>query len=110
MCIICDGKVDRNATTISLYDCPILTSIKPLEKCKNLEMLYFSGYPRLTSLKGIEKCKKLKWLYCFDCPWLDFKNKNFSSNIKKLKILQRSFKKSLFRRRMVMKSIIKYLN
>jgi Leucine-rich repeat (LRR) protein len=138
MCVICEGNVNESTTfidcshcdlltslkglenckalkTLYCFNCPNLTSLEGLENCKALERLDCSYCPLLTSLNGLENCKALKELLCYDCSWLEYENKKyknleFPSNIKKLRILQKSFKKSLFRRRIIKAKIMKEIN
>jgi Leucine-rich repeat (LRR) protein len=94
---------------LDCYNCPLLVSFNCIENCKALVVLYCSYCSLLTSLDCL-RGRNLMYLECNNCTWLNYKNKNYSSNIKKLKILQRSFKRSLFRRRMCRASVLKRLN
>jgi Leucine-rich repeat (LRR) protein len=94
--------------------CPLLSSLEPLKNCDGLQSLFCCGCPLLTSIEPLKKCKSIRELYCSECPWLEYendfsKNPDFPSNIKKLKILQRSCRKFLFRKRTITKLIFKSL-
>jgi Leucine-rich repeat (LRR) protein len=108
-----------------------IMSLTGLENCKELKYLECQDCPRLTTLFG--NFPKLERIWCFNsrlitrielgnkvdivniqhsvgennCPWLNYKNPNFRSNIRKLKILQRIFKRSLFSRNLIRTRIFK---
>lgn len=99
--------------------CPLL---KLPEIPEHLTSVNFSNNRYICS---IPKHGNEESLTCYNCPWLpfhyegthnpydptmgDYINKNYENNIKKLKLLQRVFKKYLFRRTIGLRIILKQL-
>jgi hypothetical protein len=137
MCVICrvnegSNELKEDIVYLVCSNCPKLTFLN-LEKYKALEWLDCRDCPNLTSIKGLENCDSLRWLvcaycprlisvsgidyakiWCRDCPWLNYDDRDdlseYETNIKKLKILQRSFRRSLSIRRIIKASIFKNIN
>ena len=85
----------RNVTRLNCYNCPLLTSLPSLP---NTKYLYCSNCPLLTSLPSLPLVIALN---CWNCKWLDHpNNKDYTKNLKSLKILQ-WYKKNRKARRFV---------
>jgi hypothetical protein len=74
------------------------------ENCFNLKEIHFPLGITLVFCWDCRSLTKLEeigfWSDISGCPWIEFNNEDFFDNIKKLKILQRSCRKYLFRNKM----------
>jgi hypothetical protein len=95
---------------IEIHKCNTLTTFPILEEHKDVSVLICTDCDSLTSFPYFDNLH-LEEYSCYYCPWIHcMDNFNYNYNIRKLIELQRSFRRSLFRRRISMARILKELN
>jgi hypothetical protein len=87
-----------NLTYLSCYECPLLTTIPLLPN-----LTYLSCYmcPMFTTIPLLPNLTRL---HCIKCPWL-LNDDKYDNSISNLLILQRWFKKLLFAKGLIRRSI-----
>ena len=91
-------------TTISLFpkleyiDCAGCTSLTTISLLPRLQILFCEDCTALTDVPWLES------LYCRGCKWIDYRNVEFDSNIRALRICQ-----AIFRRKLIAKKLVRII-